>query len=101
MLHYAGQQAQHASNWAILVLAPVTFWRQYCLAGLMVKVSTLRVADSGFDSCLRQDFSGSSYTSDLKIGTQVATLPSAWRYRVSAGTGQHGDSLLWLGEVES
>ena len=31
-------------------------------------------------------FSGSSHTSDLKIDTQVATLPRAWRYRVSAGT---------------
>ena len=32
-------------------------------------------------------FSGSSHTSDLKIGTPVATLPGAWRYTVSAGTG--------------
>ena len=32
-------------------------------------------------------FSGSSHTSDLNIGTPVATLPGAWRYRVSAGTG--------------
>ena len=31
-------------------------------------------------------FSGSSHTSGLKIGTPVATLPGAWRYRVSAGT---------------
>ena len=45
-------------------------------------------------------FSGSSYTSDLKIGTPVATLPGAWRYRVSAGTGRPGVSILWLGEVE-
>ena len=39
-------------------------------------------------------FSGLSHTSDLKIGTPVATLPSAWRYRVSAGTGQPGVSIL-------
>ena len=45
-------------------------------------------------------FSGSSHTSDLKIGTPVATLPGAWRYRVSAGTGRPGVSILWLGEVE-
>ena len=45
--------------------------------------------------------SGSSHTSDLKIGTPVATLPGAWRYRVSAGTGQLGVSILWLGEIES
>ena len=37
----------------------------------------------------------------LKIGTPVATLPDAWRYRVSTGTGQPGVSILWLGEVES
>ena len=46
-------------------------------------------------------FSGSSHTSDSKIGTPVATLPGAWRYRVSAGTGRTGVSILWLGEVES
>ena len=39
-------------------------------------------------------FSGSSHTSDLKIGTPVATLPGAWRYRVSAGTGRPGVSVL-------
>ena len=39
-------------------------------------------------------FSGSSHTSDFKIGTPVATLPGAWRYRVSTGTGQPGVSIL-------
>ena len=34
------------------------------------------------------------YTSDLKIGSPVATLPGAWRYRFSAGTGQPGVSML-------
>ena len=59
-----------------------------CLIGLVVKVSALGVEYSEFESCLRRgDFSGSSHTSDLKIGTQVATLPGAWRHRVSAGTG--------------
>ena len=37
---------------------------------------------------------GSSDTSDLKIGTPVATLPGAWRYRVSTGTGRPGVSIL-------
>ena len=45
-------------------------------------------------------FSGSSHTSDLNIGTPVATLPGAWRYSVSTGTGRPGVSILWLGEVE-
>ena len=39
-------------------------------------------------------FSGSSHTSDLKIGTPVATLPGAWCYRVSAGTGWPVVSIL-------
>ena len=43
----------------------------------------------------------SDYTSDLKIGTPVATLPDAWCSRVSAGTGWSGVSRLSLGEVES
>ena len=44
-------------------------------------------------------FSGSSHTSDFKIGTPVATLPDASRYRVIAGTGWTGVSILWLGEL--
>ena len=46
-------------------------------------------------------FSGSSHTSDLNIGTPVATLLGALRYRVSAGAGWPGVSILWLGEMES
>ena len=46
-------------------------------------------------------FSGLSHTCDLNIGTPVATQPGAWRYRVSAGTGRPGVSILWLGEMES
>ena len=41
------------------------------------------------------------HTSDLQISTPVATLPSAWRYRVSAGTGWPGVSIPSLGEMES
>ena len=39
-------------------------------------------------------FSGSSHTSDFKIGTPVATLPGAWCYRVSAGTGWRSVNIL-------
>ena len=46
-------------------------------------------------------FPGSSHTSDLKIGNPGATPPVAWRYRVSAGTGWPGVSILCLGEMES
>ena len=67
----------------------------------MVKASASRVEDPEFESRLRRDFPGSSHTSDLKIGTLVATLPGAWRYRVSAGTDRPGVSILCLGEMES
>ena len=39
-------------------------------------------------------FPGSSHTSDLKVGTPVDTPPGARRYRVSAGTGWPGVSIL-------
>ena len=35
------------------------------------------------------------HTSDLKIGTPVATRPGAWRYKFSTGTGWPGVSILW------
>ena len=60
----------------------------------MVKASALRAEDPGFESFMRQDFPGSSRTSDLQIGTPVATLPGTWCYRVSAGTGWPGVSIL-------
>ena len=65
------------------------------LVGLVVKVSASRAEDSAIDSLLRRvDFSRSSHTSDLKIGTPVATLPGAWRYRVGAGIGWPSVSML-------
>ena len=65
----------------------------------MVKASSSKAADPGSNLAFAVDiFSGSSHTSDFKIGT---TLPGAWRYRVSAGAGRPGVSILRLGEVES
>ena len=56
--------------------------------------SASRAAHQQFDSrFLRGDFSGSGRTSGL-IGTPVATLPGAWRYRVSAETGWPCISIL-------
>ena len=50
------------------------------LVGLVVKASSSRAEDPGFQSRLRRgDFSGSSHTSDFEIGTPVATLPGVWR----------------------
>ena len=71
-----------------------SFSEWHCLTGLVVKASTSGVKDPGFESSLRRDFSESSHTSDFKIGTPVATLPGAWHYRVSAGTGRPGVSIL-------
>ena len=64
------------------------------LTGLVVEASTSGAEDPGFESRLRRDFVGSSHTSDIKIGTPVATLPDAWHYRVIAGTGRPGVSIL-------
>ena len=85
----------------VIIVTIITIIRPHRLFGLVVKASALRVEDPGFESRLWRDFSGSSHTIDLKIGTQVATLPGVWCYRVSAGTGQPGVSILWCGEVES
>ena len=60
----------------------------------MVKASISGAEDPGFESRSRRDFSGSIHTSDLKFGTPVATQPGALRYRVSAGTGRPGVSVL-------
>ena len=57
------------------------------LCDLVVKASASRTADPGFDP-------GPTHTSDLKLRTAVATLPGAWRYRVSAGTGGPGVGIL-------
>ena len=61
----------------------------------MVKASVSRAANPGFYSYLRRgDFSESSHTRHtIKIGTPVATLPCAWRYRVSPRTGWPGISI--------
>ena len=54
------------------------------LVDLVVKASASKAEDPGFESRLRSLY---GHTSDSKIGTPVATLPGAWRYRVRAGTG--------------
>ena len=65
-----------------------------CLVGLVVKAPASEAENPGFESHLRRDFSGSSHTSDLQIGTPVATLPGAKHYRVSSGTDLPGVSIL-------
>ena len=64
------------------------------LVGLVVRRLPQEQKVPGSNPATAGIFSGSSHTSDLNIGTPVATLPGAWRYRVSAGTGRPGVSIL-------
>ena len=67
---------------------------EYRLVGLVVRRPPRERKIPGSNPACAGIFSGSSHTSDSKIGTPVATLPGAWRYRVSAGTGRPGVSIL-------
>ena len=71
------------------------------LVGLVVRHPPQKRMIPGSNPPCARIFSGSSHTSDSKIGIPVATLPGVWHYRVSFGTGQPSVSILWLGEVES
>ena len=64
------------------------------LVGLVVRRPPRERKIPGLNPDCAGIFSGSSHTSDFKIGTPVATLPGAWRYRVSTGTGRPGVSIL-------
>ena len=52
---------------------------------VMVKASASKVEGPGSNPACDRIFSGPSHTSDLKIGTPVATLPGIWRYRSALG----------------
>ena len=64
------------------------------LVGLVVRHPPRERKVLGSNPSCAGIFSGSSHTSDLKIGTPVATLPGAWHYRVSTETGWPGVSIL-------
>ena len=66
------------------------------LVGLVVGHPPREWKIPGSNRTCTRIFLGSSHTSDLKIGTPVATLPGAchYIYRVSAGTGRPGVSIL-------
>ena len=64
------------------------------LDGLMVRRPPRERKVPGSNPACDGIFSWSSHTGDLNIGTPVATLPGAWRYGVSAGTGRPGVSIL-------
>ena len=64
------------------------------LVGLVVRRPPRERKIRGSNPACAGIFSGSSHTNDSKIGTPVATLAGAWRYRVNAGTGRPGVSIL-------
>ena len=64
------------------------------LVGLVVRRPPRERKIPGSNPACKGIFSGSSHTSDSKIGTLVATLSGAWRSRVSTGTGRPGVSIL-------
>ena len=66
----------------------------YHLVGLVVRRPPRERKIPGSNPACAGIFLGSSHTNDFKIGTPVATLPGAWRYRVSTGTGRPGVSIL-------
>ena len=66
-LYYNSHQISHYVN----TISPCYFNR---LGGIVVRASASGVEDPGFESRLRRDFSGSSHTSDLKIGTPVTGI---------------------------
>ena len=86
-----------SSFFALLLLFFFFFFSSsssYRLVGLVVRCPPGERKVPGSNPACAGIFSGSSHTSDFKIGTPVATLPGAWRYWVSAGTGRPGVSIL-------
>ena len=64
------------------------------LVGLVLGCPPRERKIPGSNPACARIFPGSSHTSDLKIGTPVATMPCAWHYRVSAEAGWPGVSIL-------
>ena len=67
---------------------------KYRLDGLVVKASFSRAEDPGSNPACAGIFPSRVIPVTKKIGTPVVTLPGAWHYRVIAGTGWPGVSIL-------
>ena len=78
----------------VFVIYLQDFAQTYRLVGLVVRRPPQERKIPGLNPACARIFSGSSHTSDSKIGTPVPTLLGAWHYRVSAGTGQPDVSIL-------
>ena len=92
---------QFRSVTSVFCLSETAFLTASAWTALLVEWLRRPLLKRKLDSRLRCNFFSceSSHSSDLEIGTPVATLPGAWHYRVSAGTGWHGVIILWLGDV--
>ena len=77
---------------AVLQVKIVPYFNR--LVGLVVRRPPRERKIPGSNPACARIFWGSSQTSNSNIGTPVATLPGAWCYRVSAGTGLPGVSIL-------
>ena len=78
----------------LCLFVSLSFPLSHRLVGLVVRRLPREWKIPGSNPACAGIFSGSSHISDLKIGAPVATLPGAWRYRVSTGTGRPGVSVL-------
>ena len=81
---------------------PLSFRRSvlWCSGLSMFRKFLKPLSTSALPSC-RPDVISAVLASEQKIGTPVATLPGARRYRVRGGTDWPGVGVLWLGEIES
>ena len=71
------------------------------LVGLVVTVSTSRAEDPRFEFRLRRgDFFSGVESYQWLQNWHSSGYPARCLYRVSAGTGWPGVSILWLGEIE-
>ena len=87
-------ESTHCGMTVLPVGAAIFFSDIYRLVGLVVRRPPRERKVPGSNPACDGIFSRSSHTSDLNIGTSVAALPGAWRFRVSAGTGRPSVSIL-------
>ena len=105
--HGSFSRSSHTSNVEIgtpVVILP-SAWHYRVSAGTGwpgVSIVCLASERPGYSSRFHHGSSSrSSHTSNLEIGTPVVILLSTWHYRVSAGAGWPGVSILWMGEIAS
>ena len=88
ILHISHHTGRHILSSGGAKLLPVD------LVGLVVRRPPRERKIPGSNPACAGIFSWSSHTSDFKLGAPVATLPGAWSYRLSTGTGRPGVSIL-------